>query len=408
MSEFDDFYGGDGRSSFLLRGCLILGLVVLCLGLGAFIAIGAVASLKGVSPVELFQDEPSATATGEAPSAPEEKPGTPGAAPPTWKEKPPAPEEGVENPVVFVARKVGPSVVQVKLFLPETQRAPREYIGGGSGVIYRGDGYILTNEHVVGEQIQGVNPIITVVLVSGEELEAEVVGADRLTDLAMLKIDKVGLPAAEFTSTESLQIGDLAVAIGSPFGLEATVTQGVISAVHRQEYIEGRVYYDLIQTDAAINPGNSGGALSNSKGQVIGINTAILSPTGVDAGLGFAISSDVVMRIADQLIEKGKVSHPYMGIAGEAISKEVAEKFDLEEGFRVEYVEPGRPADSAGIREEDIITKVDDTDIKRYGDLIKALAKKGVGGTVTVIVARDHKELQFEVTLIERPAELQG
>ncbi len=381
---------------------------MLCLGLGAFIAIGAIASLKGVSPVELFQGGPLVATTEEAPSAPEEAPGTSEVTPPTPEEKPSVPEEGVENPAVFVAKKVGPSVVQVKLFLPETERAPRQYIGGGSGVIYRSDGYILTNEHVVGEQIQGVNPLITVVLASGEELEAEVVGTDMLTDLAMLKIDKMGLPAAEFTSSENLEIGELVVAIGSPFGLEATVTQGVISGLHREESIGRRVYYDLIQTDAAINPGNSGGALCNSKGQVIGINTFIVSPSGVNAGLGFAISSNVAVGIADQLIEKGKASHPYMGVSGGVISKETAEKFDLEEGFRVEYVQPNGPADKAGIREEDIITKVDDIDIKRYEDLVKALEKKGVGGTVTVIVARDHKELQFKVTLIEKPAELQG
>ena len=407
MSEFNDFYGGDRRSSFLLRGCLILGLVVLCLGLGALIAIGAVASLKGVSPVELFLGEPSVTTTEEAPSAPEEAPATSEITPPTLEEKPSVLEEGLGN-AVFVARKVGPSVVQVKLFLPETERAPRQRIGLGSGVIYRSDGYILTNEHLVGERIRGANPIITVVLASGEELEAEVVGTDRLTDLAMLKIDKIGLPAAEFTSSENLQVGEPVVAIGNPFGLQATVTQGVISALNRQESIEGRVYYDLIQTDAAINPGNSGGALANSKGQVIGINTFIVSPSGVNTGLGFAISSNVAVSVADQLIEKGRTSHPYMGIAGGVITKEIAEKFDLEEGFWVESVLPNGPADKAGIREEDIITKVDDIEIKRYEDLFGALRKKGVGGTVTVIVARDHKELQFEVTLIERPAGLQG
>jgi S1-C subfamily serine protease len=371
-------------------------------------AISAIASLKGVSPLDLFQGEPSVATAEEAPSAPEEAPGPYEATPPTWEERPPAPQEGVENPAVFVARKVGPSAVQVNLFLPETERAPRQHIGGGSGVIYRSDGYILTNEHVVARQIRGVNPIITVVLASGEELQAEVVGTDRLTDLAMLKIDKTGLPAAEFTPTENLEVGQPVVAIGNPFGLGVTVTQGVISALNRMEFFEGRVYYDLVQTDAAINPGNSGGALSNSTGQVIGINTFIISPTGVNAGLGFAISSNVAVDIADQLIEKGSASHPYMGIWGGVITKEIAEKFDLEVGFRVEYVHPDGPADRAGIREEDIITRVDDIEIRSFEDLFKALNEEGVGGTVTVIVARDHKELQFEVTLIERPAELQG
>ncbi len=212
--------------------------------------------------------------------------------------------------VIAVGKKVKPSVVFIKTegvisnIFHEQFKIP----GEGSGIIYSPNGYIITNEHVVRDTQE-----IIVTLASGEDLKGRVVGTDVETDIAVVKVNKKGLPAAELGSTKDMEVGELAVAIGAPFGFEFTLTSGVISALHRNvtDSETGRTYTDLVQTDAAINPGNSGGALANGFGQVVGINSLIISTVGGSQGVGFAIPVDLARNIADQLIAEGKASHPY-------------------------------------------------------------------------------------------------
>jgi S1-C subfamily serine protease len=218
-----------------------------------------------------------------------------------------------DQAVSEVAEQVKPSVVniRVKVTREDLMGNLRTGEGVGSGIIYSPDGYIITNNHVAGEADE-----LTVVLNDGEEYTAELIGADQATDIAVIKIDRTGLPAAEFTSMENARVGEIAIAIGSPFGLQQTVTVGVISAMGRDipVYYNELPMVDMIQTDAAINPGNSGGALVNSAGQVLGVNTMIYSNTGTSSGIGFAIPSDIALSIAKQLIEFGEAKTPYIGI----------------------------------------------------------------------------------------------
>ncbi|HJQ30322.1 MAG TPA: trypsin-like peptidase domain-containing protein, partial [Rubrobacter sp.] len=234
-----------------------------------------------------------------------------------------------------MASKVGPSVVQVNV--RAVQRTPlgtQRGEGIGSGVIYRQDGYVITNNHVV-EGATGVN----VAFADGTTEDAEVVGADPNTEIAVLKVGRDNLPAATFNEGDDLIVGQLAVAIGSPSGFESTVTSGVVSGVGREfppELMSGgttaerNALTNLIQTDAAISPGNSGGALADRDGEIIGINVAYLPPTETGAvNLGFAIPSDTVVSVADQLIETGEVTTPYLGVLTTDLSPEDAGRFDL-------------------------------------------------------------------------------
>lgn len=310
--------------------------------------------------------------------------------------------------VTAVVKKLGPSVVNVRttetitdMFHQGTQAEAQ-----GSGIIFRSDGYIITNDHVV----ENANQIF--VTIGGEDLKATVVGTDKDTDLAVIKVDKTGLNAAEFADSSKLQVGQLAVAIGSPFGFESSVTSGVISALHRNVTAgdtgqQAATYTDLIQTDAAINPGNSGGALAEQDGKVIGVNSLIFSPSGASAGLGFAIPSNSAKEVATQLIESGKVSHPYMGILGQTVDKDLAEQLNLpvEKGAILQQVINGGPADKAGLQRRDIIIKFGDVTIETMDDLVAAIRKRNVGDTVTVTYRRDKDEKTTDVTLTEKPAQ---
>ncbi|MFP5223981.1 MAG: S1C family serine protease [Actinomycetota bacterium] len=262
--------------------------------------------------------------------------------------------------------------------------------GLGSGVIYRSDGYIVTNNHV----IENANSI-QVTLPDGRRMDAEVVGtAAPRVDIALLKVEAEGLRPAVFGTTEGLQVGEVAVAVGTPFGLDATVTAGVISALHRTT--PGQTGFpDAIQTDAPINPGNSGGALADARGTVIGINTAIASQSGASAGIGFAIPVEIVRKVADELIATGKVEFAYLGISGDNLPGRA--------GARVREVTPGGPAQEAGLRAGDIIIRVDDVEIRSMEELIGLLAERSVGEQVTVTFLRDaggdQRESVVEVTL---------
>jgi serine protease Do len=315
-----------------------------------------------------------------------------------------------DEPVARVASQVEPSVVQVNVeAIQTTPFGAQQEEGIGSGVIYREDGYIVTNNHVV----EGANEV-NIAFVDGTTERAEVVGRDPRTDIAVVRVNRDNLPAAAFNEEEPI-IGQLAVAVGSPSGFESTVTSGVISGLNRElspQFTGGSEQdpslVDLIQTDAAISPGSSGGALANRDGEIIGINVAYLPITQTGAptqGLGFAIPSDTAVSVADQLIETGEVSSPYLGVSLTDLTPQVAEDYglDVDSGAIVLEVVPGTPSDEAGLRAEDIIVGLNDTPIESSGDLLGALRDYLPGDTVQLRIVRDNDEQTFDVTLAERP-----
>ena len=310
-----------------------------------------------------------------------------------------SPQIPEDEPVAQVASQVGPSVVQVNV------EAIEESLG--SGVIYRKDGYIITNNHVV----EGASEM-NVAFADGTTERANVVGRDPDTEIAVIRVDRDDLPAAKFDDSDNLVTGQLAVAIGSPSGFESTVTSGVISGLGREfppELTGGvveRSLVDLIQTDAAISPGNSGGALVNRDGEIIGINVAYLPPAETGAvNIGFAIPSDTAVSVADQLIETGEVSSPYLGVFTTDLSPEDAERFDLpvDSGALVREVESGNAADEAGVTRGDIIVALGDNPVQSSGDLLGALRDYQPGDTVDLTVFRAGEKQTLDVTLGERP-----
>ena len=234
-----------------------------------------------------------------------------------------------------------------------------------------------------------------------ETFDATVVGQDSQTDLAVLKIEKDGLTAAEFADSDQAVVGEFVMAVGSPLGLDTTVTQGIISAVNRQVESDG-VVYTCIQTDAAINSGNSGGALVNSDGQVIGINTLKLSGSGVE-GIGFAIPINSTLDVIDQLIDHKKVLRPYIGITGINIDEELSKQENLEIGVYVKSVEDFSPAEKAGIKPGDVIIKADGKDVEDMDDLNEVKNSHQIGETMTLVVTRNGEERELTVTLEETP-----
>jgi Do/DeqQ family serine protease len=270
----------------------------------------------------------------------------------------------------------------------------------GSGVIVDPEGYILTNNHV----IEGADKI-KVRLNDGREFVATVKGQDPRTDLAVLHIKAKDLPVAVLGDSDKLEVGEWAIAIGNPFGLEHTVTVGVISAKGRSGLGTG-TYEDFIQTDASINPGNSGGPLVNIDGEVIGINAMIIQP---GTGIGFAIPINMAKQILNDLIKKGKVTRPWLGISVQDLSPELAEHFKIKEkeGALISQVYPGTGAEKAGLATGDIIKSVDDKPIKNVSELIKEIQKKKVGQKVKIEVLRDGKPMTFEVTTTEMPEKVE-
>lgn len=323
------------------------------------------------------------------------------------QDSPKAPDD---EPVARVASQVEPSVVQVNVrAIQTTPFGTQEQDGLGSGVIYRKDGYIITNNHVV----QGASQV-NIAFADGSVERGEVVGTDPATDLAVVRVNRDNLPAVKFAEDDDLIPGQLAVAIGSPSGFQSTVTSGVISGLNReipQALAQGqRALVDLIQTDAAISPGNSGGALVDREGEVIGINVAYLPQTESGApiqGLGFAIPSDTAISVADQLIETGRAVQPYIGIQLDDLTPETAEQFnlDVDSGVVVVDVLRGFGAAEAGLRSGDIITEIDGSRVEDSGDLLGALREYQPGDTVSLTVVRDGEEQPFDVTLDESPAQ---
>ena len=286
---------------------------------------------------------------------------------------------------------------------------PREERKGlGSGIIVSTDGYILTNNHV----IEGADDI-TVILPGGREFEAELIGADAGesgTDLAVLKIDGADLPVLKFGDSDALEVGEWVVAIGTPFGLSQTVTRGIVSAKGRSNQLGHRVLHeDFIQTDTPINRGNSGGALINVRGELVGVNTAILTGNSFqpgNIGVGFAIPSNLAKRITRQLIDTGEVERGFLGVSPQDLTYELAQDFGLDEprGALIAEVVKDTPADKAGIKRGDVILELDQTPIRDGFHLLHVVSAAEVGKTVEVKISRRGKEKLLKITLGKRPS----
>lgn len=277
------------------------------------------------------------------------------------------------------------------------QQKERQFRGLGSGVILDADkGYIVTNSHVINDADE-----IQITLKDGRQLEAKKIGGDEASDIALLQIVADDLVAVKIADSDRIRVGDFAVAIGSPFGLGQTVTSGIVSALGRSGLnIEN--YEDFIQTDAAINSGNSGGALINLRGELIGINTAILGPNGGNVGIGFAIPSNMVQNLVNQIIEFGEVRRGVLGVAGRSVTSEIAKamELDVSQGAFVEQVTKDSAADDAGIRAGDVITKINGKMIKTFNELRGKIGSIGAGKTIKITVIRkDGKEKTYNVTL---------
>ena len=302
------------------------------------------------------------------------------------------------TPIVAAAKKVGPAVVGItnKAYVRDIfNRVQLTERGTGSGVIYDKAGYIATNNHVV----EGANEII-VSLPDGRTVKGKVLGADAVTDLAVVKIEADNLPVAKFGDSDTLQVGEPAIAIGNPLGLEfrGSVTAGVISALNRSIEL-GERKFSLIQTDAAINPGNSGGALVNADGEVVGINSAKIVVSGVE-GIGFAIPVNTAKPILDELASRGRVARPYLGAS--LMDKDVAERYgfeiDLHGGIFLVKVVQGSPADKAGIRPGDIILRFNGAKVATAMDLRSKIDACKVGDRVEVVIL--HNGMQETKTLV--------
>jgi serine protease Do len=278
------------------------------------------------------------------------------------------------------------------------ERMPRH--GQGSGFIVSADGYILTNAHVVDEASE-----VTVKLTDRREFQAKVVGADRLTDVALLKIEAQNLPIVRIGKAGALGVGEWVVAIGSPFGFENSVTAGIVSAKSRSLPDDSRVPF--IQTDVAVNPGNSGGPLLDLNGNVVGINSQIYSRTGGYMGLSFAIPIDLAMKVKDDLIQYGKVSHGRIGVSIQEVNQALADSFGLDSphGALVSSVEPGSPAAKAGIEAGDVILSMDGKPVSRIGDLTARVAARKPGERTQLELWRKGQERSVEVTIGEMQME---
>ena len=273
--------------------------------------------------------------------------------------------------------------------------------GLGSGVLVSSDGYIVTNNHVIAEAEE-----ITVLLADNRRFKAKVVGTDPRTDVAVIKIDAKGLPTLPWGDSSRLQVGEMVLAVGNPFGLNQTVTMGIISAVGRAHM--GIVdYEDFIQTDAALNPGNSGGALVNLKGELIGINTAIFSQSGGYMGIGFAIPSNMAKGVMQSLIKHGKVIRGWMGVGIQELTEDLAKEFGVAEvkGALVTDVAPDGPAAKAGLERGDVITSFNNVSVKDATHLRSLVTDSEPGTTATLTILREKRHRDIKVTLGEQPKE---
>ncbi len=322
---------------------------------------------------------------------------------PTAAQNAPAITTNVRNtPVVQVAKNVGPTVVGItnKAVALDFFNNQVETEGVGSGVIFRNDGYIVTNNHVVANSRE-----LIVSLADGNSVPGTLVGADEMTDIAVVKIDMKDLPTAHFGNSDEIMVGEPVVAIGNPMGLEfqGSVTVGVISALNRTLELDDK-RFKLIQTDAAISPGNSGGALVNYDGEIIGINSAKLARSGVE-GMAFAIPINTVQYVINELMEKGYVARPYLGVT--IFDKPTAARYgyqlNISRGVYVFQVSLNSPAGRAGIQRGDIILSLDDKPVNSVNEIRADIAARKVGDTVKIVFDRDGSQQTLSVVLQEMP-----
>jgi serine protease Do len=285
-----------------------------------------------------------------------------------------------------------------QFFGPHGQRQPQIEHGMGSGVVISPDGYIVTNNHVVDGAVD-----IRVTTSNRRVMKAKLVGTDPLTDLAVLKVEATNLTSVPWGDSKEVRPGQTVLAFGNPYGFRFTVTRGIVSAVNRQnpDASDARKPGEFIQTDAAINPGNSGGPLVDARGEVVGINTFLVSPSGTFSGMGFAIPTQIVRPTVEALIRDGKVSHGRMGIGIADVTPENAKFFDQSTatGGVVTQVEPDSPASKAGLQVGDVITEIDNQKVSDAGELQVLVGQRQPGTKVTLQVLRDGKNLTVPVTL---------
>ena len=287
-----------------------------------------------------------------------------------------------------------------RYFFGDRFGGPQRQSGLGSGVIVSADGYILTNNHVVENMDE-----IEVATNDGRRLRARIVGLDPETDLAVLQVKADSkLPAVTFAPTESLRVGDVVLAIGNPFGVGQTVTHGIVSALGRTQ-LGINTFENFIQTDAAINPGNSGGALTDSEGNLVGVNTAIYSRTGTSLGIGFAIPVSIARSVMEQIIKNGTVTRGWIGVEAQEITPELAESFKLPatEGAIIAGVLRGSPADRAGIRPGDVLVAVGGKPVKDPQGMLELIAGLTPGTSAPFRLRREAKELDVAVNIGKRP-----
>ena len=313
---------------------------------------------------------------------------------------------------IGVAQKILPSIVGIRVEFPVNSiflnQSGSTATAEGSGIIISEDGYILTNNHVVSSASSssyyslGEASKISVYLYNDSTAyEASIVGTDEETDLAVIKIDKTGLTAAELGDSDSVAVGEFAMAVGNPLGMQSSITAGVISGVNREVTDSDGKTFTVIQTDAAINSGNSGGALVNSQGQVIGINTLKVSATGVE-GMGFAIPINSAKPIYEDLIQYNKVRRPYIGISGRDLDQATAQRNNLVEGVYVVSVEEFSAAEKSGIKAGDVIIRADGTDVKTMDELNAVKNTHNIGDQMTIVVNRNGEEKELTLTLQEQ------
>lgn len=316
---------------------------------------------------------------------------------------------GYSETGVGVASKVRPSIVGIEVEYSVNSifyRNKSTATAAGSGIIISEDGYILTNNHIVNSsstsyyyELGKANKVTVTLYNDSTKYDATIVGTDSQTDLAVIKIEKNGLKAAELGDSDAVQVGEFAMAIGNPLGLTDSVTAGIVSAVNREVSDQDGNSYVAIQTDASINSGNSGGALVNSKGQVIGVNTLKLSGTGVE-GVGFAIPINSTKEIYEQLIQYNKVKRPYIGIGGD---EQTAENNNLVVGIYIKTIEDFSAGEKAGLKIGDVIVEVDGTKVTKMDELNAIKNQKQIGDTLKLKVFREGKEKEITVTLQEQP-----
>jgi|SRR5665648_3603 len=330
--------------------------------------------------------------------------------------------ESFSNSIADIAERVGPAVVNIDTVRMVDQNSPffsedpifRQFFGDqfknysktipqkgtGSGFIISQKGYILTNEHVIHKAEK-----ITVTLSDGREFDGKVIGSDLDSDIAIVKIESDDLPIVALGDSDKLRVGEIVVAIGNPYGLQQTVTMGVVSAEDRSIPVEEHTYRNFIQTDAAINPGNSGGPLLNTKGEVVGINTAIIP---FAQGIGFAIPINIPKKNIDDLIKLGKVIRPWLGVYIQKLTPEITKQFDLPEdakGVLVGDVVKDSPAEVAGIKRGDVISKVNNEEVGSPEELQDKIRSIKVGENANIEISRNGKTISFIVKIAEMPTE---